>query len=86
MSRVTSRHTRPKKLTPKHNVPIFREEQVDSINDIDAIRDKVETGVEKAEESVSTYRQNFPLLILTYFFIGISPATDFESSLRVEKR
>lgn len=53
MSRVTGRHTRPKKLTPKQNVHIFREEQVDSVTDIDAIRNQVDTGVEKAEESVS---------------------------------
>ncbi|KAK5106496.1 Enhancer of polycomb-like protein 1 [Lithohypha guttulata] len=51
MSRITSRSTRPKKLTAKQNVPIFREEQVDNINDVDAIRNQVETGVEKAEES-----------------------------------
>lgn len=53
MSRVTGRHTRPKKLTPKQNVHIFREEQVDATNDVDAVRNQVETGVEKAEESVS---------------------------------
>lgn len=52
MSRVTGRHTRPKKLTPKQNVQIFREEQVDTANDFDANRGPVETGVEKAEESV----------------------------------
>lgn len=55
MSRVLGRSTRPKKLTAKQNVQIFREEQVDNINDLDAIRTAVETGVEKAEESVSTY-------------------------------
>ena len=55
MSRVTGRHTRPKKLTTKQNVHIFREEQVDDINDHDAIRNQIETGVEKAEESVGTY-------------------------------
>ncbi|KAF7846306.1 hypothetical protein BT93_L4637 [Corymbia citriodora subsp. variegata] len=51
MSRVTGRHTRPKKLTPKQNVYIFREEQVDSLNDVDATRGPVETGVDKSEES-----------------------------------
>lgn len=60
MSRITSRSTRPKKLTAKQNVPIFREEQVDNINDVDAIRNQVETGVEKAEESVSTYLTHLP--------------------------
>lgn len=52
MSRVTGRHTRPKKLTPKQNVPIFREEQVDTATaDADALRNQIETGVEKSEES-----------------------------------
>lgn len=56
MSRVTGRHTRPKKLTPKQNVPIFREEQVDTASTLDdAVRNQVETGVEKSEESVSTH-------------------------------
>ena len=55
MSRALGRATRPKKLTPKQNVHIFREEQVDSINDTDALRTQIETGVDKAEESVSTY-------------------------------
>lgn len=53
MSRVTGRHTRPKKLTPKQNVHIFREEQIDALNDFDANRSQIETGVEKAEEAVS---------------------------------
>lgn len=53
MSRVTGRHTRPKKLTPKQNVHIFREDQIDPVNDFDANRGPIETGVEKAEESVS---------------------------------
>lgn len=52
-TRATGRHTRPKKLTPKQNVPIFREEQVDLVQDFEANRSLVETGVEKAEESVS---------------------------------
>lgn len=53
MSRVTGRHTRPKKLTPKQNVPLYREEQVDQVSDGEAIRNQIDTGVEKAEESVS---------------------------------
>lgn len=52
--RMVGRHTRPKKLTPKQNVPIFREEQVDTVNpQDDSLRNQVETGVEKSEESVS---------------------------------
>lgn len=50
-TRALGRSTRPKKLTPKQNVQIFREEQVDNINDLDAVRTQIETGVEKAEES-----------------------------------
>ena len=54
MSRVTGRHTRPKKLTPKQNVPIFREEQVESASaEAEALRNQIDTGVEKSEESVS---------------------------------
>ena len=68
MSRVTGRHTRPKKLTPKQNVHIFREEQVDNVNDIDAIRNQVDTGVEKAEEAVRcTYLIDHSLRVLTIF-------------------
>jgi enhancer of polycomb-like protein len=54
-TRATARHTRPKKLTPKQNVHIFREEQVETLIEFDAAvaRGLVETGVEKAEESVS---------------------------------
>jgi hypothetical protein len=53
MSRATGRHTRPKKLTAKQNVQIFREDQVESLIDYDSQRAQIETGVEKAEESVS---------------------------------
>jgi len=65
MSRVTGRNTRPKKLTPKQSVHIFREEQVDATNDIDAVRNQVETGVEKGEESVSTHLLSHPLILTT---------------------
>ena len=52
--RAGGRSTRPKKLTPKQNVSIFREEQIDTVSaDLDALRNPVETGVEKSEESVS---------------------------------
>ncbi|EXJ85399.1 hypothetical protein A1O1_05763 [Capronia coronata CBS 617.96] len=51
MSRAAGRHTRPKKLNAKQNVPIFREDQVDSLVDYDLQRAAIETGVEKAEES-----------------------------------
>lgn len=51
-TRATARHTRPKKLTPKQNVQIFREEQVEVVIDLDTGRGPVETGVEKAEEAV----------------------------------
>jgi enhancer of polycomb-like protein len=53
-TRALGRHTRPKKLGPKQNVQIFRESEVDLQHDLDASRgvSTVETGVEKAEESV----------------------------------
>ena len=53
-TRALGRHTRPKKLGPKQNVQIFRESDVDLRLDLDASRggSTVETGVEKAEESV----------------------------------
>ena len=51
-TRATARHTRPKKLTPKQNVQIFREEQIETLIDVDTGRGQIETGVEKAEESV----------------------------------
>lgn len=88
MSRVTGRNTRPKKLTPKQNVPIFREEQVESASNLeDAIRNQVETGVEKSEESVSytlsTHRGHCPQppqdgALLT-IAIGISSTTSHQS-------
>ncbi|KAL9112701.1 MAG: hypothetical protein Q9227_003004 [Pyrenula ochraceoflavens] len=48
---ASARHTRPKKLGPKQNVQIFREDEVDQL-DFDANRgaSQVETGVEKGEE------------------------------------
>lgn len=53
MSRAAGR-TRPKKLAPRQNIQIVREDQVDSLVDFDSTgRGPVETGVEKAEESVS---------------------------------
>jgi enhancer of polycomb-like protein len=53
-TRALGRHTRPKKLGPKQNVQIFREAEVDLQPDLDVSRGvlTVETGVEKAEESV----------------------------------
>lgn len=84
MSRATGRHTRPKKLTPKQNVHIFREEQVDAINDIDAVRNQVETGVEKAEESVSTYLLSHPSQLTCAS--GIPSATGHQSITGSETR
>ena len=51
MSRATGR-TRPKKLAPRQTIQIVREDQVDSLVDFDSGRAPIETGVEKAEESV----------------------------------
>ena len=47
--------TRPKKLTSKASIPIVREHEVEILEDEDqSIIQQIETGVEKAEESVST--------------------------------
>ena len=48
------RTTRPKKLTSKQPVPIYREDQIDLIEDDPQNNlQAIETGVEKAEETVS---------------------------------
>jgi enhancer of polycomb-like protein len=48
--------TRPKKLTSKASIPIVREDQIETINEeVQAALQQIETGVEKAEESVSTF-------------------------------
>lgn len=45
--------TRPKKLTSKASIPIVREDQIDYLDeDVHATFQQIETGVEKAEESV----------------------------------
>jgi hypothetical protein len=46
--------TRPKKLTSKAIVPIYKENQVEAIdNEVQNTLQAIETGVEKAEETVS---------------------------------
>lgn len=46
--------TRPKKLTSKAIVPVYRENQVEAIdNEVQNTLQAIETGVEKAEETVS---------------------------------
>jgi enhancer of polycomb-like protein len=46
--------TRPKKLTAKASIPIVREDEIDVIDDeLQSTLQQIETGVEKAEESVS---------------------------------
>lgn len=48
--------TRPKKLTSKASIPIVRENQIDAIDeDVQSALQQVETGVEKAEESVCIF-------------------------------
>lgn len=48
--------TRPKKLTSKASIPIIREDEIDLVDDdIQSSLQQVETGVEKAEESVSAH-------------------------------
>lgn len=54
--------TRPKKLTSKASIPIVREDEIDALDDEHhASLQQIETGVEKAEESVSRLS---PTLIL----------------------
>ncbi|QSS50420.1 histone acetyltransferase [Histoplasma capsulatum var. duboisii H88] len=46
------RSTRPKKLTSKQPIPIFREDQIDIIeDDLQTTLQAIDTGVEKAEET-----------------------------------
>lgn len=46
--------TRPKKLTSKASIPVVRESEIDAIDDdTQSALQQIETGVEKAEESVS---------------------------------
>ncbi|KJF59960.1 histone acetyltransferase complex component Epl1, variant [Coccidioides immitis RS] len=46
------RSTRPKKLTPKQPIPIYRDHQIDlAEDDLQTTLQNIETGVEKAEES-----------------------------------
>lgn len=48
--------TRPKKLTSKAPIPIVRENGLDFIDDeVQSALQQIETGVEKAEESVSAH-------------------------------
>jgi hypothetical protein len=64
MSRLTAR-TRPRKLAPRQNIQIVREDQVDTLTEFDSGRGPIETGVEKAEESVS--------LLFAFFFTPCLP-------------
>ena len=56
--------TRPKKLTSKASIPVVREHEIDALDeDIQSSLQQIETGVEKAEESVSpSFRTNFSLI------------------------
>lgn len=76
MSRATGR-TRPKKLAPRQNIQIVREDQVDSVVDFDSGRGPIETGVEKAEEAVS-----YPLIP----FSSSSHATLFACHSRLSRK
>ena len=54
--RVTGQRFRQRKLSTKQNLPVVREHEVEQLADDDASRHipKVETGVEKGEEIVSS--------------------------------
>jgi hypothetical protein len=47
--------TRPKKLNTKQTVPIFREDQVEQVLELDASRGLIESGVEKSEENARDF-------------------------------
>lgn len=52
--------TRPKKLTSKASIPIVREHDIDAIEEeVQNTVQQIETGVEKAEESVRCPPSNF---------------------------
>lgn len=56
--------TRPKKLTSKASIPIVREHEIDIIDDeVQNALQQIETGVEKAEESVSVVAVATPVHI-----------------------
>ena len=54
--RVTGQRFRQRKLSTKQNLPVLREKDIEQLADDDATRHipKVETGVEKGEEIVSS--------------------------------
>jgi enhancer of polycomb-like protein len=69
-ARVQSQRFRQRKLSTKQNLPVVREHEVEQLPDDDASRHipKVETGVEKGEEIVSS----------RYSFFGLHhPCRDF---------
>lgn len=59
--RVTGQRFRQRKLSTKQNLPVVRENEVEQLADDDASRHipKVETGVEKGEEIVSSPLSRF---------------------------
>lgn len=61
--------TRPKKLTSKAVVPIYKENQVDSIDsEVQNTLQAIETGVEKAEETVSVVAVKLCIPSLVSYF------------------
>lgn len=51
---ASRRVVRPKKITFKQTIPVFRDSQVEA-NDYEHTRDNVDIGVEKAEQDVSRF-------------------------------
>ena len=68
--------TRPKKLQSRQHIQIVREDQVEQVTDFDSGRAPIETGVEKAEEAVSSPFTLFapPLLSLTQNLLRVQSA------------
>lgn len=76
-ARVASQRFRQRKLSTKQNLTILREGEIEPLPDDDAARNipKLETGVEKAEEVVSTHLR-IPLLLTSSAPLSSQPDWD----------
>lgn len=76
--------TRPKKLQSRQHIQIVREDQVDQVAEFDAGRAPIDTGVEKAEEAVSSFPLSCSFLawqiFALYLIIAISWHSPFIST------
>lgn len=77
-ARVTGQRFRQRKLSTKQNVAVLRESEVEKLVDDEAQRHipKVETGVEKGEEIVSSPPSHLSIMTLAWY-IATSRAVSF---------